>query len=152
MPFGAPNEVEKRHHYLWRFWAKIPKAGHITIFDRSWYGRVLVERVEGFCREDDWQRAYQEINETEQQWADFGTAIMKFWLHIDPDEQLKRFKAREAIPDKQWKITPEDWRNRKKWNAYKAAVDEMLIRTDQPHARWTVVEANSKIPMLELRS
>jgi polyphosphate:AMP phosphotransferase len=144
VPFGAPNDVEKLHHYLWRFWIHLPKAGHLTIFDRSWYGRVLVERVEGFCSDEAWERAYREINETEKQWAESGAAIMKFWLHISEAEQLKRFREREKDPDKTWKITPEDWRNREKWDAYRAAVDEMLLRTDKPHARWTVVEANSK--------
>jgi polyphosphate:AMP phosphotransferase len=145
VPFAAPNDVEKRHHYLWRFWRSLPKAGHLTIFDRSWYGRVLVERVEGFCTDEEWERAYREINETEKQWAESGAAIMKFWLHISAAEQLKRFHEREKDPDKRWKITPEDWRNREKWDAYKSAVDEMLLRTDKPHARWTVVEANSKL-------
>ena len=145
VPYGAPNDVEKQHHYLWRFWNRIPKAGHLTIFDRSWYGRVLVERVERFCSDEEWERAYREINETEKQWAESGAAFMKFWLHISPAEQLKRFKEREKDPDKTWKITAEDWRNREKWDAYKAAVDEMLLRTDKPHARWTVVEANSKL-------
>jgi AMP-polyphosphate phosphotransferase len=144
VPFAAPNDVEKRHHYLWRFWNKLPKAGHLNIFDRSWYGRVLVERVEGFCSESEWQRAYQEINETEKQWADSGMAVIKFWLHISRDEQLRRFNARQKDPDKQWKITAEDWRNREKWESYKAAIDEMLLRTDTPHTPWTVVEANSK--------
>lgn len=144
VPFAAPNDVEKNHHYLWRFWKSIPKAGHITIFDRSWYGRVLVERVEGFCSEEEWQRAYGEINETEEHWASFGMVIIKFWLHIDRGEQLKRFTARQKNPEKKWKITDEDWRNRKKWNEYKRAIDEMLLLTDKPHARWTVVEANSK--------
>jgi polyphosphate:AMP phosphotransferase len=145
VPFAAPNDIEKRHQYLWRFWTKFPKAGHIAIFDRSWYGRLLVERVEGFCREDEWQRAYTEINETEAQCADFGMVILKFWLHIDKNEQLKRFKAREGDPNRRWKITEEDWRNRKKWNAYKQAIDEMIIRTDTPHAPWTIVEATSKL-------
>ncbi len=144
VPFGSPNDVEKLHHYLWRFWSRLPKAGHLTIFDRSWYGRVLVERVEGYCTGEEWERAYREINETEKQWAEAGAAIMKFWLHISPQEQLKRFREREKDPDKRWKITPEDWRNREKWDAYREAVDEMLLRTDKPHARWTVVEANSK--------
>jgi polyphosphate:AMP phosphotransferase len=144
VPFSAPNDVEKQHHYLWRFWNRLPKAGHLTIFDRSWYGRVLVERVEGFCGDEEWKRAYREINETEKQWAEAGAAIMKFWLHISAREQLKRFREREKDPDKQWKITAEDWRNREKWDAYREAIDEMLLRTDTPHARWEVVEANSK--------
>jgi len=144
VPIAAPNDIEKLHHYLYRFWTRLPKAGHITIFDRSWYGRVLVERVERFCSEREWKRAFTEINETERQWADFGTAIIKFWLHIDRDEQLRRFKQRQSIPHKRWKITDEDWRNRDKWNVYREAVDEMLVRTSTSHAPWTVVEANSK--------
>ncbi|MBN1521948.1 MAG: phosphate--AMP phosphotransferase [Candidatus Aureabacteria bacterium] len=145
VPIAAPNDIEKSHHYLWRFWTKIPKAGHIHIFDRSWYGRVLVEKVENFCSEDEWKRAYREINEMEHHLANFGTAIIKFWLHIDPDEQLRRFRSREKTPHKKWKITDEDWRNRKKWKDYKQAVDEMLFRTSTPHAPWTIVEANSKL-------
>jgi polyphosphate:AMP phosphotransferase len=145
VPFAAPNDVEKRHHYLWRFWINLPKGGHITVFDRSWYGRVLVERVEGFCSIDEWKRAYREINETEAQWTNFGMVLVKFWLHISPAEQLRRFKAREKIPDKQWKITDEDWRNREKWGLYKAAVDDMLIKTGPDSAPWTVVEATSKL-------
>jgi polyphosphate kinase 2 (PPK2 family) len=145
VPFAAPSDVEKRHHYLWRFWTVLPKAGHITIYDRTWYGRVLVERVEGFCAETDWRRAYREINEMEEHWARFGVAIVKFWLHIDRKEQLRRFKARQAIAYKQWKITDEDWRNREKWNAYRAAVDEMLLRTSTSYAPWTIVEANCKL-------
>jgi polyphosphate:AMP phosphotransferase len=144
VPVCAPNDLEKAHHYLWRFWAQIPKAGHITIFDRSWYGRVLVERVEGFCSEAEWRRAYREINEMEQQLTDFGAVVRKFWLHIDADEQLRRFKERERISHKRWKITAEDWRNRKKWHEYRLAVDEMLFRTGTANAPWTVVESNSK--------
>ncbi|MCC6233399.1 MAG: phosphate--AMP phosphotransferase, partial [Verrucomicrobiales bacterium] len=135
---------EKAHHYLWRFWMEMPKAGHVTIFDRSWYGRVLVERVEGFCSEGEWRRAYREINEMEQHLAHSGAVVLKFWLHIDQDEQLRRFKEREKIPYKQWKITAEDWRNREKWEPYKAAVDEMLFRTSTPDAKWVVVESNCK--------
>jgi len=145
IPVAAPNDVEKARHYLWRFWREFPKAGHIVIFDRSWYGRVLVERVEGFCSQTEWQRAYAEINSMESQWARFGAVIFKFWLHIDPDEQLRRFEQRQQTPHKQWKITDEDWRNREKWDQYKQAVDEMLIRTSTPHAPWTVVEANCKL-------
>jgi polyphosphate kinase 2 (PPK2 family) len=144
IPVGPPNELEKAHHYLWRFWANIPKTGHFAVFDRSWYGRVLDERVEGFCTEAEWRRAFGDINEMEEQFASFGAHIVKFWLHIDKEEQLRRFKAREEEPHKQWKITPEDWRNREKWDAYKAAVDEMLWRTSTPHAPWTIVESNSK--------
>ncbi len=144
IPIAAPNDIELAHHYLWRFWTKIPKAGHIAIFDRSWYGRVLVERVEGFCTEEEWKRAYREINEMEEHLANFGTVLIKFWVQIDKDEQLRRFKARQETPYKQWKITEEDWRNREKWDLYKSAVDEMLFRTSTSHAPWTIVESNSK--------
>ena len=144
VPVAAPNDWEKAHHYLWRFWNAIPKAGHLTIFDRSWYGRVLVERVEGFCREDEWRRSYQEINEMEEQLVGFGCILIKFWLHIDKEEQLKRFQERQNSLDKQWKITQEDWRNREKWDLYKEAVDEMLFRTSTTYAPWTIVESNSK--------
>lgn len=143
-PVGAPNDLEKNHHYLWRFYQKIPEAGHITIFDRSWYGRVLVERVEAFSTEEQWNRAYNEINEFEEILADFGTIIVKFWLHIDEKEQLKRFKERENTSHKQWKITSDDWRNREKWGEYSEAVDEMLLKTHTAHAPWTIVEANDK--------
>ncbi|MBD3393261.1 MAG: phosphate--AMP phosphotransferase [Chitinivibrionales bacterium] len=144
IPIAAPNDIEKAHSYLWRFWMHIPKAGHIAIFDRSWYGRTLVERVEGFCSEEEWRRAYREINEMEAQLVGFGTVLVKFWLHIDQDTQLERFKARQRNPHKRWKITDEDWRNREKWDAYKLAIDEMLYRTSTPLAPWTVVEANCK--------
>ena len=143
-PVASPNDIEKAHHYLWRFWRSLPKDGHIAIFDRSWYGRVMVERVEGFCREDEWKRAYHEMNEMEQQWAHHGTVVIKFWMHIDKDEQERRFKERQENPAKQWKITDEDWRNREKWDAYEKAVDEMFIRTSTTYAPWIVVEANSK--------
>ncbi len=145
VPIVAPNDAEKARHYLWRFWTQIPKAGHLTVFDRSWYGRVMVERVEGFCSEAEWRRAYEEINEFERHLTDFGTVLVKFWLHIDRDEQMRRFKARQRIPHKQWKITEEDWRNRKKWDPYQEAVEEMLSRTSPPRARWTVVESNDKL-------
>ena len=145
VPIAAPTKLELSHHYLWRFWNKMPKAGHITIFDRSWYGRVLVERVEGFCTEDEWRRAYREINEMERQLADFGTAIIKFWLHIDQEEQLRRFEARQETPEKQWKITDEDWRNREKYLQYRTAVVEMLQRTSTTYAPWTILEANCKL-------
>jgi polyphosphate:AMP phosphotransferase len=145
VPVAAPNDVEKAHHYLWRFWQKVPKAGHITIFDRSWYGRVMVERIEGFCSECEWKRAYAEIREFEGQLAGDGMVIVKFWLHIDPAEQLRRFKQRQATSYKSWKITDEDWRNRDKWDLYKDAVDEMIFRTSTDRAPWTVVEANCKL-------
>ena len=144
VPIAAPNDVEKAHHYLWRFWAQMPKAGHITIFDRSWYGRVLVERVEGFCTETQWRRAYREINGMEQHLVHFGTIVLKFWLHIDPEEQLRRFTERRGVVHKQWKITDEDWRNREKMPQYRDAVEEMLHRTTTPYAPWTIVESNCK--------
>jgi polyphosphate:AMP phosphotransferase len=144
VPIAAPNDVEKAHHYLWRFWAQIPKAGHIAIFDRTWYGRVLVERVEGFCTEAQWRRAYREITAMEQQLVHFGTVLLKFWLHIDPDEQLRRFRERQETAYKQWKITDEDWRNREKLDQYRKAVEEMLYRTSTPYAPWTIVESNCK--------
>ena len=144
VPIAAPHDIEKAHHYLWRFWLEIPKAGHLTIFDRSWYGRVLVERVEGFCAESEWKRAYREINEMEQHLTHSGAVVLKFWLHIDPAEQLRRFRERESVSYKQWKITAEDWRNREKWDAYKSAVDEMLYRTSTPDAPWIVIESNCK--------
>jgi len=145
IPIAAPTKEELSHHYLWRFWRHVPKAGHITIFDRSWYGRVLVERVEGFCREEEWQRAYREINEFERQLSDFGTVIVKFWLHIDQKEQLRRFEGRQETTHKQWKITEDDWRNREKWPQYKAAVVDMLKQTSTPLAPWTILEANCKL-------
>lgn len=144
-PIGVPNDYEKSHHYLWRFYRKIPEPGHITIFDRSWYGRVLVERVEGFCLEEQWQRAYQEINEFEKTLTDSGTIIVKFWLHIDKEEQLRRFQSRESVPEKQWKITPDDWRNRDKWDDYLKAVNDMLLKTNTASAPWIVVESNDKM-------
>ncbi|MFH1811430.1 MAG: phosphate--AMP phosphotransferase [Pseudomonadota bacterium] len=144
IPVAAPNDIEKRHHYLWRFWQHMPKDGHIAIFDRSWYGRVLVERVEGFCREQEWRRAYREINEMEEHMAAHGAVIAKFWLHISPEEQLRRFKERQRLAHKKWKITDEDWRNRDKWDLYREAVEEMLLRTSTTYAPWTIVEADSK--------
>lgn len=144
IPVAAPNDIEKAHHYLWRFWKEFPKAGHITIFDRSWYGRVLVERVEGFCTEADWKRAYQEINEMEENFHHFGSIVLKFWIQIDMEEQLKRFRGREIDPRKQWKLNEEDWRNREKWPPYREAVDEMFLRTHTEYAPWTVIEGNCK--------
>lgn len=144
IPTSAPNDEEKAHHYLWRFWRGVPKAGHITIYDRSWYGRVLVERVENFCGDRDWKRAYQEINEMEEHWVRHGVVLVKFWLQIDQEEQKRRFEDRLATPDKQWKITGEDWRNREKWGQYETAVDEMFLRTSTTYAPWVAVEANSK--------
>lgn len=143
-PTAAPNDIEKKHHYLWRFWNRMPKAGHIAIFDRTWYGRVMVERIEGFCREEEWRRAYQEINEMESHLVNAGAVVLKFWLQIDKDEQKRRFEERMRIPEKQWKITDEDWRNREKWDQYELAVNEMLVRTSTAYAPWIVVEGNCK--------
>jgi len=145
IPVAVPNDIEKAHHYLWRFWVQVPKAGHIAIFDRSWYGRVLVERVEGFASEDEWKRAFHEINEMEEQWTNFGAVLLKFWLHIGKEEQLNRFEKRQKNDYKKWKITEEDWRNREKWDRYLQAVDEMLLRTSTSYAPWYVVESNSKL-------
>jgi len=141
---AAPTDEEAAHHYLWRFWRHIPRCGYFTIYDRSWYGRVLVERVEGFARVDEWMRAYKEINDFEQQLVDAGIIISKFWVHISEEEQLRRFKEREQIQWKQYKITDEDWRNREKWHAYRIAAHEMIIKTSTPHAPWTIVPANDK--------
>ncbi len=143
-PTASPNDIERQHHYLWRFWINMPKSGHIAIFDRTWYGRVMVERIEGFCSENEWKRAYQEINAMESHLANAGTIILKFWLHIDKDEQERRFNERMNTPEKRWKITDEDWRNREKWDQYEEAVNEMLLRTSTPHAPWIVIEGNDK--------
>lgn len=143
-PTASPNDIERKHHYLWRFWEAMPKAGHATIFDRTWYGRVMVERIEGFCSTEDWQRAYKEMNDMESDLVNAGAVVLKFWLQIDKDEQEKRFKERQENPEKQWKITDEDWRNREKWDQYEEAVNEMLIRTSTPKAPWIVVEGNCK--------
>jgi len=143
-PVAAPSQEELAHHYLWRFWKAMPKDGHIAIFDRSWYGRVLVERVEHLCSDDDWNSAYTEINDMELHLHDHGAVIFKFWLHIDKDEQLNRFNMRQSEPSKQYKITDEDWRNRDKWDDYEKAVDEMIYKTSTDYAPWTIVESNSK--------
>lgn len=143
-PVASPTQEEKMHQYLWRFWKNFPKDGHVAIFDRSWYGRVMVERIEGFCTQEEWKRAYHEINEMEEQLAMHGTIVIKFWMHIDKDEQERRFKERQENPEKQWKITDEDWRNRAKWDEYVTAVDEMLLRTSTTYAPWVIVEADSK--------
>jgi polyphosphate kinase 2 (PPK2 family) len=142
--FSAPRGEERTHHYLWRFWRALPRAGHLGIFDRSYYGRVLVERLEGFCSEEEWRRAFREINEFEAQQTGFGMVIVKFWLHVSPEEQLRRFRDRERDPFRSHKLTPEDWRNRARWDEYARAVDEMLARTSTPAAPWTVVAANDK--------
>jgi polyphosphate:AMP phosphotransferase len=144
IPIAAPTDEERAHHYLWRFWRHLPRAGRVTIFDRSWYGRVLVERVEGFASPLEWMRAYSEINQFEDQLLDHGIVLVKFWLHISRDEQLRRFNERQRSTFKSWKITDEDWRNRKKWNAYEQAVNEMVERTSTRRAPWTLVEANDK--------
>jgi len=144
VPIAAPTEEERAQPYLWRFWRHVPRNGRVTIFDRSWYGRVLVERVEGFCAEADWLRAYTEINDFEHELAKAGAIVIKFWLQITQDEQLKRFKEREKIEFKRFKITPEDWRNREKWDAYHRAICDMVDRTSTGNAPWTLVEANDK--------
>lgn len=143
-PTASPNDLEKSHHYLWRFWNNVPKAGHIAIFDRTWYGRVMVERIEGFCSEADWHHAYREINEMETHFVNSGALVLKFWIQIDKDEQERRFNDRMKNPEKQWKITDEDWRNREKWDSYVLAVNEMLEKTSTKDAPWIVVEGNSK--------
>ena len=144
MPIAAPTEEERAQPYLWRFWRHLPRSGRVTIFDRSWYGRVLVERVEKFCSEQDWMRAYHEINDFEEQLVESGAIVTKFWLTITKDEQLKRFREREKTPFKTFKITEEDWRNRKKWNDYQRAVCDMVERTSNDLAPWVLVPANDK--------
>ena len=142
--YAAPEGEEKTHHYLWRFWRNLPRTGHLSVFDRSYYGRVLVERVEKIIGEAEWRRAYQEINEFESHQAAFGMAICKFWLQVTPEEQLRRFRSRELDPFRQYKLTDEDWRNRAKTPEYTEAVEDMLMRTSTPHAPWAVIEANDK--------
>ena len=144
IPIGAPTEEEKAHHYLWRFWRHEPRNGEVTIFDRSWYGRVLVERIEGFASEGEWRRAYGEINDFEAQLHEHGVLLLKFWLHIDPDEQLRRFRARQQTEYKKYKITDEDFRNRRKWDQYALAVDDMVARTSPKYAPWHLVASNDK--------
>lgn len=141
---AAPTDEERAQHYLWRFWRHLPRAGETTIFDRSWYGRVLVERVEHFARPDEWQRAYHEINEFEEQLTDHGIVLAKFWLHLSPQEQLRRFRDREQVAYKRYKITGEDWRNRKQWGAYQEAVDDMVAHCSTEFAPWTLVASNDK--------
>jgi polyphosphate:AMP phosphotransferase len=141
---AAPTDEEAAHHYLWRFWRNIPLAGYISIYDRSWYGRVLVERVEKFTAEEDWRRAYNEINLFEQQLTDHGIILLKFWLHLSPEEQLRRFREREQTPWKQHKINAEDWRNRDKWDEYKLAVHDMVAHTSSAAAPWHLIPANDK--------
>ena len=143
-PIASPLPHELNRQYLWRFWTCLPRTGHICIFDRTWYGRVMVERLEGFCGEKDWKRAYNEINEFERQLTDWGAVLLKFWIHIDQDTQLARFTERQNTPEKQWKITEEDWRNREKWPQYEVAVDEMLQKTSTKNAPWFIIESNDK--------
>lgn len=145
-PIAAPKGEDGTHHYLWRFWRRLrpPDEKQILIFDRTWYGRVMVERVEGFCTEEEWKRAYREINEFERQLADYGMILAKFWIHISQDEQLRRFEGRHDTAYKSWKLTDEDWRNREKWDQYEAAVEDMLLRTSTLTAPWTIVEGNDK--------
>ena len=144
IPIAAPTDEERAHHYLWRFWRHLSRAGRLTIFDRSWYGRVLVERVERFATEQEWKRAFSEINEFEEQLVDHGIVLVKYWIHITKDEQLRRFKEREKESYKQWKLTPEDWRNREKWGEYERAVNDMVERTSTRVSPWTLVEGNDK--------
>jgi polyphosphate:AMP phosphotransferase len=144
VPVAAPTEEERAQPYLWRFWRNLPRIGRVAIFDRSWYGRVLVERVEGFCSEPDWLRAYAEINDFEHQMVDAGAVVIKFWLQVSADEQLRRFKERQDTEFKRFKITDEDWRNREKWDDYVSAVCDMVDRTSTGLAPWTLVEANDK--------
>ncbi|MCB5183948.1 polyphosphate:AMP phosphotransferase [Methylobacillus gramineus] len=144
IPIAAPTDEERAQPYLWRFWRQLPRRGRLTIFDRTWYGRVLVERVEGFCSEQDWMRAYAEINHFEEQLIGHNIVLLKFWLHIDQEEQLKRFEEREKTAFKRYKITPEDWRNREKWDEYQTAVCDMIDRTSTELSPWTLVESNDK--------
>ena len=144
LPIAAPKGDDADKHYLFRFWRRLPTRGQIAIFDRSWYGRVMVERIEGFCTTEEWQRAYQEIRDFERHLAGFGTIIFKFWIHISKEEQLARFEARHDTPYKAWKLTEEDWRNREKWDLYEQAVEDMLIKTTTVRAPWTIVAANDK--------
>lgn len=144
IPIAAPSPPELHRQYLWRFWNSLPKSGHIAIYDRSWYGRVMVERIEGFCTEQEWKRAFDEINQFEHSLKKWGAIVVKFWLHIDKDEQFKRFEERQNTPEKQYKITDEDWRNRAKWDEYESAVDEMLTLANTNYAPWIIVESNNK--------
>ncbi len=144
LPIASPTPEEKSRHFLYRFYTRLPKSGHIAIFDRTWYGRVMVERLEGFCSENDWQRAFHEMNEFEKDLTDAGGIVIKFWVHIDKDTQLARFTERQNTPEKQWKITDEDWRNREKWDQYEAAIDEMIEKTNTDFAPWHILESNDK--------
>ncbi|MBQ0058397.1 MAG: polyphosphate:AMP phosphotransferase [Lachnospiraceae bacterium] len=144
MPIASPEPHELNRHFLWRFWTRLPKDGHIAIFDRTWYGRVMVERLEGFCKENDWKRAFNEMNEFEKELSDWGAIVIKFWVHIDKDTQLERFTYRQNTPEKQWKITDEDWRNREKWDLYEGAIDEMIAKTSTSFAPWYILESVDK--------
>ncbi len=144
VPVAKPTDEEKAHHYLWRFWRYVPRDGYITIFDRSWYGRVLVERLEGFARPDEWRRAYKELNEFEEHLVDHGTVVIKFWMHVSKDEQLRRFRVRERTAYKMYKINAEDWRNRRKWKAYEVAAGDMLALTNTHYAPWHVIPSDNK--------
>ncbi len=143
-PIGPPDEESRRHHYLWRFWNRLPGKGEVAVFDRSWYGRVLVERVEGLARKSEWKRAYDEINDFEDQIVRSRSLLLKFWLSISQEEQLRRFEERQATPFKRFKITEEDWRNREKWPAYEQAICDMLDRTSTEIAPWTLVASEDK--------
>ena len=143
-PIASPEPHELARHYLWRFWERLPKSGHVAVFDRTWYGRVMVERLEGFCSENDWRRAYNEINEFEKELVDAGTVVIKFWVQIDKDTQLERFTERQNTPSKQWKITEEDWRNREKWDEYEVAINDMIRKTNTTFAPWHVLESVDK--------
>ena len=143
-PSPAPTKPELLHPHLWRYWTRLPKAGHVGIYDRSWYGRVLVERVEGFATPSEWGRAYDEINEFERELVRWGAILLKFWVDVSPEEQLRRFRDREQDPAKQWKITDEDWRNRDKYPQYKAAIEDMFRLTSTPFAPWMVLESDDK--------
>ncbi|MBE7537868.1 MAG: polyphosphate:AMP phosphotransferase [Opitutaceae bacterium] len=144
VPVSKPTDEEKAHHYLWRFWRHVPRDGFVTIFDRSWYGRVLVERLEGFARPDEWKRAFKELNEFEEQLTSHGSLVVKFWMHISKEEQLRRFRAREHTPYKLHKINAEDWRNRRKWSAYETAAGDMLALTSTHYAPWHIIPSNNK--------
>ena len=143
-PISAPQGEDKTRHYLYRFWRRLPERGQVAIFDRSWYGRVLVERVEGFAKEEEWKRAYKEINSFERQLHDFGTIMAKFWIHISREEQLRRFEERKRVGYKAWKLTEEDWRNRDKWAAYEQAAEDMVLKTSTRTAPWCLIEGNEK--------
>ncbi len=144
IPVSAPNEAEREHQYMWRFWNNLPKTGHVSIFDRTWYGRVMVERIEGFCSQWEYNRAYEEIKEFETYLADNGHVVLKFFINIDSDEQLRRFEARRDDPTKSWKLTDEDWRNRKKWDLYEQAISEMITKTNTEKAPWYIIPSNDK--------